>query len=118
MKEITYSDLPTPLEFLKNKSIVGTIGDSEAEFVFQILLKISIDAGKWMTPTIEDLTEILNRELADTSKNKSDRNLGKKTALLEGLKYMRVNGYVSIRERNSKRYIVFTQKALDTLKNR
>jgi hypothetical protein len=69
MKEVSYSGLPTPVEFLKGKSLKKTLGKAEAEEMFEIILRFSLEANKWVAPDFDELAEAINKKIELTNKN-------------------------------------------------
>ena len=82
MKEISYPGLPTPKEFLEGKSLMSTLGKAEAEEMFGELLKLSLEANKWVAPTLEEFGKVLDEKVEAMRKNAKagQRNAVKRAA--------------------------------------
>lgn len=81
MKEINYPGLPTPKEFLEGKDLNGTLGEAEAEEMFQLILQFSLDANKWVAPDFDEICEAIKKKQEAINKKNEEvkrRNATKK----------------------------------------
>jgi hypothetical protein len=69
MKEVNYPDLPTPKEFLEGKNLLGTLGKAEAEEMFEMILRFSLEANKWVAPDFDELVEAIKKKNEAINKN-------------------------------------------------